>query len=74
MPSLPSVKPLECVRALEKLGFTQVRQTGSHLRMEKGARRVTVPMHKGKDIDGRTLRSIIRQAGISVDAFLRALS
>ncbi|HLJ81417.1 MAG TPA: type II toxin-antitoxin system HicA family toxin [Ktedonobacterales bacterium] len=73
MPRLPSVKPSECVRALEKLGFARVRQTGSHLRLSKGGRNVTVPMHKGKDLSAQTLRSILGQAGVSEDEFLNAL-
>ena len=76
MPRLHSVKPLECVRALEKLGFQQVRQTGSHLIMQqggKGGRSVPVPIHKGHDIPVGTLSRIITQAGVSVDDFLDAL-
>ncbi|PYV20614.1 MAG: hypothetical protein DMG24_22270, partial [Acidobacteria bacterium] len=33
----------EAVRALRRLGFQVVRQEGSHIRMSKGAVRLTVP-------------------------------
>jgi predicted RNA binding protein YcfA (HicA-like mRNA interferase family) len=73
MPALHSVKPQECVRALEHLGFTRGRQTGSHLMMQKGGVSIPVPMHKGKDVSVRTLSRILRSAGVSAAEFLAAL-
>lgn len=60
---------------LIKLGFRFVGQVGSHAHLEKIAGkiwRVTVPMH-GKDLPIGTLRSILKQAGISMADFLRVL-
>ncbi len=61
----------EAVRALRRLGFQVVRQEGSHIRMSKGAVRLTVPNHK--TILPKTLQSVLRQAGVSVEQFLEAL-
>jgi predicted RNA binding protein YcfA (HicA-like mRNA interferase family) len=61
----------EAVRALERLGFSVARQSGSHVRMVRGARRVTIPMHRNLIVG--TLQSILRQAGVSLEAFLEAL-
>ena len=61
----------ESVRALRRLGFQVVRQEGSHIRMNKGPVRLTVPNHK--TILPKTLQSILRQAGVSVEEFLEAL-
>ena len=61
----------EAVRALRRLGFQVVRQEGSHIRMSKGAVRLTVPNHK--TILRKTLQSVLRQAGVSVEDFLEAL-
>ncbi len=36
----------EAVKALERLGFSNIRQTGSHVRMAQGNRRVTIPLHR----------------------------
>lgn len=72
MPKLPAVKPDEVVRALERAGFVRVRQTGSHRRLVRGNRRVTVAMHT-YDMPPKTLRSAIRQAGLSVEEFLELL-
>jgi predicted RNA binding protein YcfA (HicA-like mRNA interferase family) len=60
------------VRALEKAGFYQVRQRGSHLQLKRGNLLVTVPMHGG-DINPGTLRSIIRQSRMTVEEFLDLL-
>jgi predicted RNA binding protein YcfA (HicA-like mRNA interferase family) len=60
----------EVVRALRRLGFIVVRQVGSHIRLERGVARVTVPAH-GAIVPG-TLKSILRQAGLTVEE-LRAV-
>jgi predicted RNA binding protein YcfA (HicA-like mRNA interferase family) len=65
------VSGAHALKALERLGFSITRQTGSHVRMARGVRRVTVPMH-GNLVVG-TLHSILRQAGISVEEFVNAL-
>ncbi len=72
MPKLPSLKPRQVVRALEKAGFYRARQRGSHLQLKKGNLLVTVPMHAG-DLNPATLRSIIRQAQMTVDEFMALL-
>ena len=71
MPKLPVVSGRAAVRALERLGFTQVRQRGSHVVMRRGQYGTVVPMHR--EIDTGTLSAIIKQAGLTVDAFCTAL-
>jgi predicted RNA binding protein YcfA (HicA-like mRNA interferase family) len=61
----------EALKALERLGFSITRQAGSHVRMARGNRRVTVPMHR--ELVVGTLQSMLRQAGISVEEFVNAL-
>ncbi len=67
MSSLPRVSGRDCVKALSKIGFEFKRQHGSHiiLRRQSPFAQVVVPDHK--ELDRGTLRSIIRQANISVD-------
>jgi len=65
------VSGAEAVRALERLGFLITRQTGSHVRMTKEHRRITVPMHRNLVVG--TLQSVLRQAGVSSDDFVNAL-
>ncbi|MDY6918407.1 MAG: type II toxin-antitoxin system HicA family toxin [Chloroflexota bacterium] len=71
---LPRVTADEVVRALEKLGFGLSRQSGSHriYRSPQG-KRVTVPYHKGKDLHPKVLRSILKDAEVSLDEILRFL-
>jgi len=56
-------------RKLNALGFEEVRQTGSHVKFvrvtESETRTVIVPRHS--EIAVGTLRSILRQGGISTD-------
>lgn len=61
----------EAVKALHRLGFESVRQTGSHHILRHGAKTVVVPMHK--PIKPGTLRGLVEQAGISMEEFIDAL-
>lgn len=75
MPELPKLTGKEIIQVLERLGFAQVRQRGSHVILKKigpdGARGCVVPLHR--EVKVGTLQGILRQAGISPDEFLRAL-
>ncbi|MCC6601946.1 MAG: type II toxin-antitoxin system HicA family toxin [Anaerolineae bacterium] len=72
MPKLPLVKPRQVITVLEKAGFVQVRQRGSHLRLKRGNLSVTVPIHPG-DLPQAVLRSILRQAHMTPEEFLERL-
>ncbi|HVA82034.1 MAG TPA: type II toxin-antitoxin system HicA family toxin [Candidatus Binataceae bacterium] len=66
--SLPIISGRACVAALVRLGYRQVRQKGSHVRlMCAGRNPVTVPLHD--TLDRGTLRSIIRTIEITVAEF-----
>jgi predicted RNA binding protein YcfA (HicA-like mRNA interferase family) len=73
---LPSVRPKDVVRALEKLGFEAWRQKRSYLTLYRATdrRALTIPMHFAKDIPKGTLRTIIREAGLSVQEFVKLLN
>jgi predicted RNA binding protein YcfA (HicA-like mRNA interferase family) len=64
------ISGVEAIKALERLGFTMIRQSGSHVRLAREDRRVTVPMHRSLNVG--TLQSILHQAGISLADFLDA--
>jgi predicted RNA binding protein YcfA (HicA-like mRNA interferase family) len=61
----------EVCRALKRLGFDFVRQTGSHRHYVKGVLHPCVPMHR--EIKPKTMQSILKQAGISVEELLENL-
>ncbi|MCK5827110.1 type II toxin-antitoxin system HicA family toxin [Candidatus Bipolaricaulota bacterium] len=69
----PVLKSSEVVRILNKLGFNESRQRGSHKQLRHpDGRRTTVPFHRGRDISPILLRQITRDIGLSVDEFLEA--
>ena len=71
MGSLPVLKPREAVRVLERLGFVQVRQRGSHRQFRHpDGRQTTVPDHGSRDLSPIILRQIIKDIGLTADAFL----
>ena len=75
MPRLRRVSGQETVRALERLGFVQMRQRGSHVVLKKqtpeGEVGCVVPVHK--ELALGTLRGILRQAKVTVEEFERNL-
>jgi predicted RNA binding protein YcfA (HicA-like mRNA interferase family) len=74
-PAVPVVKAKECLKALQRAGFYVDHQTGSHARLfhrNKSRLKVTIPIHN-KDLPPGTLKSILRQAGLSVEEFLDLL-
>lgn len=71
MPKLPVLSGAELVRALERIGFEQVRQRGSHVVLRRGGAGCVVPMHR--EVKTGTLAGILRQAEVSPDALLAAL-
>jgi predicted RNA binding protein YcfA (HicA-like mRNA interferase family) len=71
MPKLPHVSGAAVVRALERMGFAKIRQSGSHVIMRRGSKGCVVPMHS--EIKIGTLAGVLRQANISPDEFIAAL-
>ena len=58
----------EAVAALGRVGFVQVSQRGSHVKLKNQAgRMVIVPMHR--ELAPGTLGSILRQAGLERSEF-----
>ncbi len=67
----PVLKPREVVAILERLGFIEVRQRGSHKQYRHlDGRRTTVPFHGHRDIAPVLLRQIAKDVGVSVDEFI----
>ncbi|MDQ2875695.1 MAG: type II toxin-antitoxin system HicA family toxin [Actinomycetota bacterium] len=71
MPPLPRLTGREVLRALGRLGWVVVVQKGSHAQLRHPTRsgRVTVPLHAGETIGPGLLRSILNQAGVSIEEF-----
>ena len=71
MPKLPRISGAAAIRALERLGFVKVRQSGSHVIMRRGSKGCVVPMHS--EVKVGTLAGALRQAEVSADEFIAAL-
>lgn len=75
MSKIPSLHYTEIVRALQRDGWTIVRQKGSHIRLEKDVAsetlRITIPAHS--PVKRSTLSHILKQARLSVDEFKELL-
>ncbi|MCC6919543.1 MAG: type II toxin-antitoxin system HicA family toxin [Alphaproteobacteria bacterium] len=73
---LPVISGKDVMRALLRAGFVVDRIAGSHhilTHPDDVARTVTVPVHANRDLKPGTLRSIIRQAGFTVEEFAELL-
>ena len=71
MTKVPVLKPREVAAILKHLGFTEVRQRGSHKQFRHpDGRGTTVPFHSGRDISPLLLRRIAKDTGLTIDKFL----
>ncbi|NEP06206.1 MAG: addiction module toxin, HicA family [Okeania sp. SIO2G4] len=75
MPKLPIISSKKAIGVLERLGFYQARQTGSHVVLKKplpdGEIVCVVPMHK--ELKTGTLSGILRQAKVMPEEFIANL-
>lgn len=75
MPKLPRISSRSAIRALKRLGFEEVRQTGSHLVMKRdtadGVVGCVIPVHQ--ELRVGTLSSILKQAQVTPEEFIENL-
>jgi predicted RNA binding protein YcfA (HicA-like mRNA interferase family) len=71
VPKLPSLSGGEIIKILQRMGFNQARQRGSHVVMKKvtseGAVGCVGPMHK--EVATGTLHCILKQAHLTSEEF-----
>ena len=73
-PKLPQLSGAQLGRALEKAGFSKVRQKGSHATYKHpDGHRVTISIHPSKTIPEGSLKGILKDAGLSVDDLIQLL-
>ena len=75
MAKLPRIPSLLAIRALKRAHFYEFHQSGSHIQLrhlDNPSLRITIPFHR-KDLTPKTLKSIIKQAGLTVDEFIGLL-
>lgn len=74
MPKRPRLSAREICTILEKLGFSITRQSGSHIIYKNSeGKRATVPFHAAKILHPKVLKSILRDAGLTVEELSKLL-
>jgi predicted RNA binding protein YcfA (HicA-like mRNA interferase family) len=72
MAKYPVLKPSEVVSILQKLGFSEVRQKGSHKQYRHlDGRSTTVPFHQGRDVSPILLKQIAKDILMTVEEMLK---
>lgn len=73
MPELPRISGAEAIKAFRRAGFEKKRQRGSHVVLKKEGfpMLLSVPLHK--ELDRGILRSLIRDAELTVEDFVSNL-
>ena len=75
MSKVPSLPYTKIIRALQRNGWTVVRQRGSHIRLQKRVGdevlKLTIPAHR--PVKRSTLSRILKQARLDVEDFLELL-
>ena len=70
MPKLPVLAGRDVVSALQRLGFEQIGQKGSHIKLRRGSLTVIVPNHR--EVRRGTLSTILKMASLSIDDLIAA--
>lgn len=75
MPKLPVLSGKDILKVLSKIGFEHIRTNGSHAIMSKQTAfgKVTIPLPLHPELAKGTLKSIMRQADLSLEDLLKLL-
>jgi predicted RNA binding protein YcfA (HicA-like mRNA interferase family) len=65
---MPSAR--ELLSFLRRKGYSEIRQTGSHLILkDSSGKTLVVPVHRGKDLPKGLLLRILKDAGFTLEDF-----
>jgi predicted RNA binding protein YcfA (HicA-like mRNA interferase family) len=73
MSRLANISGKQAAKAFKKAGWQEVGQVGSHLVLTKPNTRVNLSIPQHRELSVGTLRALIRNAGLTVDDFLKLL-
>jgi predicted RNA binding protein YcfA (HicA-like mRNA interferase family) len=74
MTKLPEFKTTKVIKALDLLGFQEVRHKGGYaIYRHADGRWTTVPIHPSKSIDPDLLADILKQIKVTPEEFLYAI-
>lgn len=70
MPKLSPINPGKLIKILAKEGFAEIRQKGSHIRLEHpDGRKTSIPIHSGESVGVGLLRKILRDVNLTSEQF-----
>ena len=75
MPKLPRIPSSLVIRALKRARFYEFHQSGSHIQLrhlDNSDLMITIPFHR-KDLTPKTLKSIIKQANLTIKEFINLI-
>ncbi len=75
-PRIPRVTGKQVERAMLQAGWYLHHSRGSHFyyrHPDRPGRQITIPIHSGEIIPQKTLRSILEQADLTLDEFVKLL-
>ena len=73
MPPVPVLRPREVIKVLERCGWHVTRQKGSHVILTKPGSIATLSVPNHSEVARGTLRSLIANAGLTVNDFIQKL-
>ncbi|OHA91718.1 MAG: hypothetical protein A2758_00010 [Candidatus Zambryskibacteria bacterium RIFCSPHIGHO2_01_FULL_49_18] len=74
MTALPKLNAKQIIAALGRAGFVLSRQSGSHkIYKNRIGKRVTVPFHSSKVLHPKLIKSILRDADLTIEKFLELI-
>ena len=73
MPVVPLLSGRNVVKVFESFGWRQIRQNGNHMILTKKGRVPTLSVPDHKEVARGTLRSLIRDAELTVGEFISAI-
>jgi len=74
MTKLPELKTAKVIKALNRLGFHELRHKGGHaVYQHEDGRWTTVPIHPTKSVDPALLADILKQIKVTPEEFLNVI-
>ncbi len=72
-PKYSTLSGRELVKLFRKLGYEKISQRGSHIKMKNADSGSVIIIPDHKEVDRWTLKTVLRQAGISEQIFMEYL-
>ncbi|MFH0754425.1 MAG: type II toxin-antitoxin system HicA family toxin [Candidatus Omnitrophota bacterium] len=72
-PKPPLISGNEAIKAFKHAGYNVISQKGSHVKLYNPITEITIIIPNHKEIDRWTLKSILKDSGISIEEFMNLI-